>query len=210
MLKHEIFKEGLALIASKNINAFVLYVLERLPDYFWTVPVSASGKYHGGELLVDHVLGCVAMGAEVCEQQKGWTQRQKDQLIAAVILHDGWKCGDGEKKYTEEDFKKGYCVESSIGLSMTNKDHAEICYQNMLKLVEEYNKVAEFKIGPSEYMEMAWGIRYHMGPWTPASDKIPPFDFKWSYDSVIVQVHNVDYHQTKNSMWFRGEHDKNN
>jgi len=181
-------------IKTENIKLFVKYAVDRLPDYFWTIPASTSGKYHGGESLLSHVLCCVDMGFFVCEQQKNWTQLKKDQLIAALLLHDGWRCGDGLDKYTKEDFENGRCIESSIDLPKTNKNHAKIAFYKLFDLKEEL--ISTSQITTSSVMELVdilEGIYWHMGPWTEGDT----FDFMLPYDSVIVQVHNIDYHQTK-------------
>lgn len=191
----EKFKRGLDFIKDESIREFVKFCINSFPDYFWASLASPSGKYHGGESLLDHVLGCVELGFEVCEQQFNWTQKQKDHLIASLILHDGWKCGDGLKKFSEQDFLNKKCIESSIGMPKSDNMHAETGYEEILKLVEKFNE-GEIKIGSSDYMEIANCVRYHMGPWTKIKSSTK-FNLNWPYDSVIVQVHNVDFFQTK-------------
>ena len=193
MLKEEIFKNGLDFIQDKSIKEFVKFCINSFPDYFWESLASPSGKHHGGELLLDHVLGCVELGFKVCEQQSNWTQKQKDYLIASLILHDGWKCGDGLKKFSQEDYLHNKCVKNSIGMLKADNTHAEIGYKEILKLSEKFNKIS--KIDTSDYLKIANYVRYHMGPWTKTESDVK-FDLSGSYDSVLIQVHNVDFFQS--------------
>ena len=33
-------------ITSEELRHFALYATDKIPEYFWTIPASASGKYH--------------------------------------------------------------------------------------------------------------------------------------------------------------------
>jgi hypothetical protein len=185
---------------TESIKEFSRFILNYVPEYFWTSLASPSGKWHGGDTLVQHVLGCLFMGTNVCEQFEAvWTQEEKDCLMAALMFHDAWKSGDGKGiRYTEKDFKKDYCLESSIGMLKSNKDHPEIAYNQIYSLASDYNKTSPVKISSPNLWLFATAIRFHMGPWTNLPKEEWNLLYTLPYQSVIVQAHNIDYHQSKN------------
>lgn len=98
--KTEIFKNELAWIENENVKAFAETAIEMLPDYFFTVSASSTGKYHskyasGSGGLVRHVKSCAKFAHEILEleQNSTFTQKEKDLIITSVILHDGLKHG---------------------------------------------------------------------------------------------------------------------
>jgi len=187
MYKLEIFEDYLNLITVEKIRDFTKFAILNLPEYFWTAPASSSGKYHGGESLLHHVLSMLFVGKNVVESQMKdyWTERQKSQYISAIILHDGWKFG----------------VEETLPLK-TDPNHADIGYKQILRLVMEFNKnrLEEKKdiIGAKDYSTIARAVRYHYGPFLYIKDN--PFCWDWTAGSVIIQVHMLDYHNTYNSL----------
>lgn len=188
MLKEEIFKDGLNFIKDQSIRDFTIFVLNKLPEYFWTIKASTSGLHHGGETQIEHVLGCVELGFAVCEQQMKWSQVHRDMLISSLLLHDGWKCGEGKILFTEEDFLNNKCKEDCIGAPKITRDHPFIGYTEVTKLF------SEFKLKPSIGKTIAKSIRFHMGPWTNEDEKLP---MSSPYDSVVVQTHNIDFFQSR-------------
>lgn len=108
-MKNEIFKTELDFIKSKGIRKFTEIALDNLPEYFWHVPASSSGRYHppyalGDGGLVRHTIAAV----NIAETLMGLDQYQKllcenwhDCVIAALLLHDGLKQGkDGASGHT--------------------------------------------------------------------------------------------------------------
>ena len=87
----------IAAIADEEIRETVLNSFEFVPDYFWEIPSSSSGKYHpedeiceGG--LVVHTIKTIV----VCKQMAPMldlSQREIDLCVAALILHDTCKNG---------------------------------------------------------------------------------------------------------------------
>ena len=209
--KLDIFQASLEKIESKSIRLFTEYCIVRFPDYFWTIEASPSGKHHGGELLVDHVLDCLFMANKVNVQfEKHWTQRQKDQLISALILHDGWKCGypGKERAYTEEDVERKGLSKDRIGVFRTDIKHPEVGYRQVLKLAQEFNQNNGSPLAARDLSMIGKGVRYHYGPWMDVENR--PFSLSWPYDSVVTQVHNIDYHVTFNATLWCGKKEKEN
>jgi len=208
--KLKIFEKHLKMIKSDVIRNFTEHCILRFPDYFWTLPASTSGKRHGGgdETLIDHIQACLFLAENTLEQFKDhWTQRQKDQLISALILHDGWRCDDADGKthtYTEEVvIQRGYAMDK-IDKHMTTKDHPEAGFKNLLKLQLEYNNIArenkKKELGAKDFAIIAKSVRCHYGPFTNTEGV--KFSLSWPFDSVVVQVHNIDFQQAVNSKYF--------
>lgn len=206
----EIFKSYLDKIQDISIKEFTTYVLNNAPDYFWTLPASTSGQYHGGELLINHVICCLKIAEGVCESQfkKHWTQRQKDQLYSAIILHDLFRCGEPGKEeyYSEQRVKEKNYDPKIIGTLKSSRDHAEVGFKQILLLAAKWNSEVDFKLRISEknLKAISEAVRFHLGPFynNPGKKK---FSLSWPADTVTMQMHLIDYHQTNNSYILKKE-----
>lgn len=203
-------------IEVKSISGFTRFCLENAPDYFWTLPATTM-KGHGhahDELLVDHVISCASIAYEVGRRQfEGhWLVLQKDQLLSALILHDCWRCGmpGQELRITEDDIKRRGGSEDLIGKLKTSRHHPEVGYKMLFSLSCKYNQQAKhsLRMVREEYVDILRGVRLHYGPWTADDVGVkgkPVLGLR--YDSVVAQVHNVDYHQSTNAaMQYRKDH----
>ena len=213
--KLETFSKYLSLIQDPKIRGFTEFVLLRLPEYFWTLPASTTGRNHGeDETLLAHVKACLYMARQVSEVQfkDHWTQRQKDQLYSSLMLHDGWRCGEpgDECRITQEMIdEKGYDQEL-LGNLKTVQEHAEVGYRQLLQLVLEYNRHlavnCKNQMGGNRYSMILKAVRFHYGPFTQGSDV--SFSLSWPFDSVVMQCHNIDFQQCHNKMYMtRGDVD---
>lgn len=205
--KLQVFEKHLDMIQSEVIRDFTEFCLIRFPEYFWTLPASTSGRRHGGdETLIDHIQGCLFLAECVIDQMsKTWNQRQKDQLISSIILHDGWRCGsEGEElRYTDEMLAKKSIEDKTrlLGNLCTNPEHPEVGYREVLGLALEYNrKNPQALISGKDLNIIARGIRCHYGAWTVTPNI--EFSLDYPFSSVVVQVHNIDYMQARNSQYF--------
>jgi hypothetical protein len=204
----EIFRKHLDMISVGSVKEFTEFALSNVPDYFWTINASTSGSSHGGETLVEHIQGCLFLAEIVIRQFKGhWTERQNCQLLSALLLHDGWKCGfpGKEERYTKEDIKIKGMSDNYIGKLKSSKEHPEIAYQQVFRLASKFNlnarKNGKKQIGAKNLQPILNSIRYHYGPWTVSKlDK--PFCLSWPFDTVVMQVHNIDFMQTHNAVYF--------
>lgn len=107
MEKSAIFKRELAYINDENIRKSCEVMLELLPDYYFTIAASSTGKYHpeyatGEHGLIRHVKAAVRVAKELFEIYK-FDSETKDLVLMALILHDGLKKGLPEEKYTRFD-----------------------------------------------------------------------------------------------------------
>ena len=105
------FSKELEYIKSEKIKSACQKMIELLPDYFFEVPASSTGKYHpeyalGEGGLLRHTKAAVRSAYELlndpCIGDK-YTQDEKDLMIMALILHDGLKSGLNHEKYTRFD-----------------------------------------------------------------------------------------------------------
>ena len=102
------FTEELNYINDTRIRESAKILLEGLPEYFYTIPASSTGKYHpdfasGEGGLVRHTKVAVRMAYELYQitpYDKLFTQHEKDIMIVALLIHDGLKKGNPEEKYT--------------------------------------------------------------------------------------------------------------
>ena len=202
MEKWKIFEKHINMIENPSIKEFTKFALSHSPNYFWTMPATTSGRRHGDkESLIDHVQECLQLAECVIDQFKNhWTQRQNDQLLSALILHDVWRCNnEGEElRYTEEYVKENELPAELIGNLRTHPEHPEIGYRNIQSLAIEYNEYATEnklnKMGGKNLKAIADGVRYHYGPWTRTI--LPKrFSLSWPADYIVYQVHNIDYMQ---------------
>lgn len=105
--KTEVFKNELFWIGNSDIRSLVSEQIDRLPDYFFEVAASSTGKYHpsyalGEGGLVRHTKAAVAIAKDLLglEMYGKYSAEDKDIILAALILHDGMKHGTAGGKYT--------------------------------------------------------------------------------------------------------------
>jgi hypothetical protein len=108
MEKSQVFELELSLIQDESIREFTKTMLEQLPNYFYEVAASSTGRYHPAYALGEgglrrHTQAAVRIAQELfrCEACTGqFTDQQKDMILAALILHDGCKSGIEKQQYT--------------------------------------------------------------------------------------------------------------
>ena len=116
----ELLADELAMIRSTDIREFTEMVLSKVPEYFWRVPSSSTGKYHppqsnGPGGLVRHTQAVVYFADKLCDvfQVIG---KERDATLAGCILHDILKYGDPKEMHTTKthDFDSAVFVQSLI------------------------------------------------------------------------------------------------
>ena len=100
-MKSECLAEEIKLISDTKLREFIIaFLSECVPQYFWIVPASSTGKYHpkyalgvGG--LVRHTKACVKIAEDLLslEQNETLTDCYHDEIISALIIHDTFKQG---------------------------------------------------------------------------------------------------------------------
>jgi len=107
MKKIEHFKKELEYIKDPKIKEFAEKAIESLPNYFFEIPSSSSGRYHpqyalNKSGLIRHTRACVMFAIECfrLEWYNMFTEDDKDLIITSLLLHDGFKNGTNGSIYT--------------------------------------------------------------------------------------------------------------
>ena len=111
MNKKEIFYDEINYIKDESLRKSLGELIELLPDYFFKEPAASTGKYHpsyaqGEGGLLRHTKAAVRIGYELLQDLsigKKYTDHEKDLMLMALLLHDGFKKGLVEEKYTRFD-----------------------------------------------------------------------------------------------------------
>lgn len=132
MKKMEVFKKELEYIKDEDIKYSCCVMLELLPDYFFEIPASSTGKYHplfasSSNGLVKHTKVAVRIAKELLDNPvlNNFNEREKDLIIMSLILHDGLKSGLAKEKYTRVDHPlliSSYIKENKDKLKLTDLD----------------------------------------------------------------------------------------
>lgn len=109
-MKKDVFKRELSYIKNDEYRKNGEILLEELPDYFFEVPASSTGKYHpsfaaGNGGLVRHTKAAVRIAYELLNSMIGYpfNDNEKDLMILALIFHDGLKHGKIKEQYVRFD-----------------------------------------------------------------------------------------------------------
>lgn len=109
-MKKEILQTEIGYIKKPEYQANAEILIEHLPDYFFEVPASSTGKYHprfasGEGGLIRHTKAAVRIANELLNSMIGdsFNQEEKDLMILALILHDGLKHGLPKEQYVRFD-----------------------------------------------------------------------------------------------------------
>ncbi len=173
-MKSDKFLEELNYIKNEDIKKDAIVLLNLLPDYFYTMPASTSGKYHpsyalGDAGLLRHTKAAVKIAVSLLENLSvgsGYTSHEKDLLILALLMHDGLKKGINNEYHTRFDHPivaSDFIKENKDKLSLTSDD---------IKLVTEC-------------------IASHMGQWN--CDKFSSFELPVPENKYQRFVHMCDY-----------------
>ena len=173
MEKSKYFEREIELIQSEDLRMLTkAYFEEYVPDYFWEIGASSSGKYHpvfsqgvGG--LVRHTKAVVMFAEELLRMSSYMymSEEYKDYVIMACIVHDTCKYGMCE-------FDKAQY-----------KDHSKLASENVANCWKEY-----FEEQAPVFFTNA--IKTHMGQWSEKEDR--PFT------NIDRCVHMADYMASRN------------
>lgn len=110
MEKIEYFNKENSYIKDNKKREDVKYLVNKLPDYFFEIPASSTGKYHPSFAssengLVKHTKVAVRIAKELLDNPglNNFKDNEKDIIIMAIILHDGCKSGIVKENYTRFD-----------------------------------------------------------------------------------------------------------
>lgn len=111
MNKIEIFKNEINKISDERLRKNLEIIIDNLPDYFFSIPASSTGKYHpsftlgeGGLVRHSKVAFKIAYDLlSISTFNDDFSPLEKDLLLMSVLIHDGLKKGKTEEKYTRFD-----------------------------------------------------------------------------------------------------------
>jgi len=119
--KLKVFEKEFLFIKDENIRSFAQESVKLLPDYFFEMPASTTGKYHpsyalGEGGLVRHTRSAIRILVELSRNKIfKFTQEEFDLGICALLIHDGWKKGLALTSYSvanHPEFAKNILEES--------------------------------------------------------------------------------------------------
>ena len=177
-MKKDIFKVELDKFKDNDIRVSAETILEMMPDYFYEIPASSSGKYHpafslGDGGLVRHVKVAMRILEEMFKNSVYGTydDHTKDLMRMALLLHDGFKSG-------------------VVYSGHTNADHPVIMHDFIIK-----NK-DKLLISEKDAQFVASLILCHMGPWNTDKEGKEIMPVPKTREEIIV--HTCDYFASRN------------
>jgi len=168
------FEEELTYIKDERMQKAAKILLDNLPEYFYHISASSTGKYHppyaeGEGGLVRHTKAAVRIAKELMEitpYDKIFACHEKDAIIITLLIHDGLKKGKVEEQYTRFD-------------------HPILAAE----YVEEMQKKAG--LTKKEATFIAHSVKTHMGKWT--TDYFGNEVLECPHDKYQYFVHLCDY-----------------
>ena len=147
-MKQEKFMQEINYIKNEKYRENAKILIEGLPDYFFSVPASSTGKYHpkfasGDGGLVRHTKAAVRIAYELLNSMIGgvFKSDEKDLIILGLTLHDGLKHGKEQEKYVRFDhplLAANYVKESKDKLTL-NDEEIEFLYNIISSHMGPYN-----------------------------------------------------------------------
>ena len=188
------FEMELSYINDKKIKEALLKVIKLLPDYWFTIPASSTGKYHpeyalGDGGLLRHSKAAMRIGFELLSDPSigdKYTSHEKDLMLMALLIHDGIKLGIPKERYTRFDhpilmaeFLMEY--EEEIGLEMEDIEFlGDVIKTHMGVWTKDYNGNEVLEPPKTKYQNFV-----HMCDYLAAKKCILiPFD---KQNKIIVQ-----------------------
>ena len=149
-MKSTIFNNELELIKNDRLRRSCEVLLNELPDYFYEIPASSTGKYHpkfalGEGGLVRHTKVAVRIAYEIIKTQSignVFTDDEKDLILISLMLHDGLKEGFPKEKYTKFDHPilAANFVKDKANLTELTSEEVKLISTNISSHMGEWNK----------------------------------------------------------------------
>lgn len=189
MNKVEKFATEIGYIKNPKYRENIKILIDLLPDYFFEVAASSTGKYHpsfslGEGGLLRHTKTAVRIAYEMFQDESisgAFNENEKDMMIMALILHDGLKHGDPKEEYVKFDHPLLICDRIR-----ENKEKTTLTDNEILALTNM--------------------IESHMGPWNTNkySDVVLPIP-KNKYQKF---VHMCDFLSSRKFLDVKFENDE--
>ena len=148
--KIETFEHELGLIPDGGIAKFAEDAIAQLPDYFFVVPASSTGKYHpqyslgeGGLMRHTKAVFYIALELLVLEQYN-FEDHQVSIILAAILLHDGRKHGEVKADGSYEKYTQAL---HPLYQSRALKQNRFLCSTFQPQMINEICKLIETHMG---------------------------------------------------------------
>lgn len=177
--KKELLKEYFDSVQDENVKKFMEQCIETIPEYWYTVPASSTGKYHpnyalGNGGLMRHTIALLRFFDRLVRNTmygSPFTNREMDLLRVACLMHDSRKSG------SDEDF----------AISKYTKFDHPILAANVVRSIDtEY-------ITDEEKEMIANAIESHMGQWNVDTYGKSKVELPLPTNKYQKIVHLVDY-----------------
>lgn len=156
MDKIKLLKTEIDQIKDERLRNNLEIIVSNLPDYFFIVPASSSGKYHpsfslGEGGLLRHSKTAFKIGVELLSTSTfnaDFSEKERDLILMSILVHDGLKKGKNEEKHTRFDhpiLMAEYIVELKDKLSLTD-DEIKFMYDSISSHMGEWNTNAYSKV----------------------------------------------------------------
>lgn len=153
MERIEVFKSEINFIKENSVKQSLIYMINKLPDYFFTIPAASTGKYHpayaqGEGGLLRHSKAAMRIGYELLSNPAigdKYTDLEKDLMLMALLLHDGLKLGLSQEKYTRFDhpiLMANFVLEEADNLEVSKEEAkfvADVIKTHMGVWTTDYN-----------------------------------------------------------------------
>ena len=150
MNKEVVFINELNCIRNERIRKSAKEFIKLLPDYFFRIAASSTGKYHpafasGEGGLVRHTKVAFYILNEILVTQtfgSDFTSDEKDLMRFAILVHDGFKHGIKEEEYTkfEHPLICAICLRNSKDKLDLTDDEIEYTARLIESHMGEWNK----------------------------------------------------------------------
>ena len=177
--KKELLKEYFDSVQDENVKKFMEQCIETIPEYWYTVPASSTGKYHpnyalGNGGLMRHTIALLRFFDRLVRNTmygSPFTNREMDLLRVACLMHDSRKSG------SDEDFAVS---------KYTKFDHPILAANVVRSIDTEY-------ITDEEKEMIANAIESHMGQWNVDTYGKSKVELPLPTNKYQKIVHLVDY-----------------
>ena len=144
-----VFNKEISYIKDDRLKGILQKMVALLPEYFYHIPASSTGKYHpeyalGDGGLLRHTKVVVRVDYELLSNPafgSSYTDEEKDLMLMAMVMHDGVKSGYVQEKYTRFDHP--------LLVAQLIKDNKD-----------------KLSLSDTETDFLTHVISSHMGPWT--------------------------------------------
>lgn len=145
---------------------FKSFILNNVPDYFWSVPASSTGKYHmssqnviGG--LVNHTKAAFKIAESLYDTEMyDFDELEQALILMAIVLHDAFKYDDDTRKKTDAALVNlNYEEIAIIDIGHTIATHPAVAAEEILKTVTSDDALF------NDVHEIAMLVSSHSGKW---------------------------------------------